>query len=119
MGGRFSVTGTFFENRSLRDLLPKVFDLVSFGLSTAMLSRPGAGRAIPSNFVGLEDEIELAVVELTSSLLLLSSLLLGEGDLDMAGEFHSKLVRESDIGWDLASTGASLVSELEPSNLPC
>jgi hypothetical protein len=41
-------------------------------------------------FVVQVEEIELAVVESSSSLLLLSSLLLGEGDLETDGEFHRR-----------------------------
>lgn len=47
----------------------------------------------PFCFVGLVDDTELPVVDSSSSLLFLSSRLLGDGDLDTFGELHERRVK--------------------------
>lgn len=113
--GGCSAGGAFFPNKlSRRARLPRVFDRVSFGVAGSGVSLvvgavdfAWAGVSLPP--VGLVDEIELAFVDRSSSSLLLeSSRLLGEGDRDRRGVLFHRCETAPD---DLASTDGSLPSE--------
>jgi hypothetical protein len=94
-GGSSGINGGFFENRlSLRDLFEEVlvYDLLNFWPSGGGVWSSPLNPSEPSGFVMLADETELAAVE-PSPLLLFSSGLCGEGDLETAGEFHGRLVK--------------------------
>ncbi len=86
-----------------RDFLLKlVGERKSFGLSGSTLLFIAGVDIFLLSVPLVDDETELAVVvESSSSLLLCSSRLLGEGDLDTLGEFHGKRVKlenDSDTG---------------------
>lgn len=82
----------------LLDILPVV---LGGRLGPIFTGRNSGFSSMSFKLVGLVDDTELPVVEASSSLLPLSSWLLGDGDLDTLGELHerrAKLTKLADRG---------------------